>query len=343
MEGACSELDLPERVRALSSSQSSGFMPFLTPLLTVPAAASPPLQEKLPRTGLSLIRCSDVCLEPERLERSHVCYRTLTDRVVKLLWDAEPRSVLIVKKWRDSTVTAFAFSLAEWLIRDRKMTVWMSCEETPPMGVRAFDHTHSDEVDFIVTIGGDGTVLYSSSMFQGPCPPVLSIAHGSLGFLTAWEPSEARKAIEGVLDGWREPCDFTPRSRIAVAIYRDGSDVPEATMYGLNELIVERGPSPYMTALDTYLDGEYLTCVQADGILLATPTGSTAYSLSAGGSILFPTVPALLFTPICPHSLSFRPTMFPDSSVITLKVPDTARGEGRACAVSLCVAVAWVN
>lgn len=165
------------------------------------------------------------------------------------------------------------------------------------------------------------------SLTQGPCPPLLSIAYGSLGFLTSIEPADAKAAIEAVLAGNKESVNITARSRVEVSVFRAGCEEPEVTVLGLNELIVERGPSPYMTALDAFLDGDYLTVVQADGILVATPTGSTAYSLSAGGSILFPTIPAILFTPICPHSLSFRPLLLPDSSCITLQVPSTSRGE----------------
>lgn len=337
MEGACSEKDLSGK--------------FLTPITGVTSVLSPgpstpgpriactvtESEEKAGRTPLSLIRCTeDGCSAPEPLERSHVCYKPMTDREAKLKWSVRPKSVLVVKKWRDAAVTTFAFSLAEWLLSTRGLNVWMFCEEEPPVGVLRFDTTHTEEIDFIVTIGGDGTVLYTSSLFQGPCPPIIPVAHGSLGFLTAIEPSEVHCIIDCVLNGVKMPFDFTPRSRLCVTLYRGTTSAPEATFLGLNELIVERGPSPYMTALDTYLDGEYLTVVQADGILCATPTGSTAYSLSAGGSILFPTVPALLFTPICPHTLSFRPVMFPDSSVITLQVPSTARGTNSSLIVCVC-------
>ena len=80
-----------------------------------------------------------------------------------------------------------------------------------------------------------------------------------------------------------------------------------------------------MTMIDAYVNGAFLTTVQADGIIIATPTGSTAYSLSAGGPIVAPSVPCILFTPVCPHTLSFRPLIFPDSSIIRLQVPDDAR------------------
>jgi NAD+ kinase len=89
----------------------------------------------------------------------------------------------------------------------------------------------------------------------------------------------------------------------------------------LNEAVVDRGQSPFLSVLDLTCNSHHLTTVQGDGIIFATPTGSTAYSLSAGGSIVYPSVPAILLTPICAHSLSFRPMLLPDSAVLHLEVP----------------------
>ena len=86
----------------------------------------------------------------------------------------------------------------------------------------------------------------------------------------------------------------------------------------MNEIVLERGPNSFLTNLDLFVDGIYLTTIQADGVIIATPTGSTAYNLSAGGSIVHTDVQAMLITPICPHSLSFRPIIVPDSSRISL-------------------------
>jgi len=117
--------------------------------------------------------------------------------------------------------------------------------------------------------------------------------------------------------------------RLRVDVFRAGSDpalhAPESSVVVLNELLLERGPSPYMASLDAYIDDVHLTTVLADGLIIATQTGSTAYSLSAGGSILSPNTAAIAFTPICPHTLSFRPLLLPDSAVIRLEVPRGAR------------------
>jgi NAD+ kinase len=96
----------------------------------------------------------------------------------------------------------------------------------------------------------------------------------------------------------------------------------------LNEAVIDRGPSPFLSVIDIDCDQQFLTTLQGDGIILATPTGSTAYSLAAGGSMVHPAVPAILLTPICAHSLSFRPLLLPDSSVLDCTVPLDSRANG---------------
>jgi len=95
----------------------------------------------------------------------------------------------------------------------------------------------------------------------------------------------------------------------------------------LNEVVIDRGSSPYLAALECFCDNVHLTTVQADGVIFSTPTGSTAYSMAAGGSVVHPAVPAILVTPICPHVLSFRSMVFPDHVVLRCYVPKDARSE----------------
>ncbi|KAJ1916103.1 hypothetical protein H4219_003974 [Mycoemilia scoparia] len=146
---------------------------------------------------------------------------------------------------------------------------------------------------------------------------------------------------DGLLD-----LDFeigTPIQRIPTCYESEWEDMPTQcrkdvhkvwrrgeTFQVLNEVVVDRGPSPYMSMLELYGDGNLLTTVQADGLVLSTPTGSTAYSLAAGGSLVHPEIPAILVTPICPHTLSFRPMLLPDSMVIRVVVPPDSRGSAWA-------------
>lgn len=119
------------------------------------------------------------------------------------------------------------------------------------------------------------------------------------------------------------------RMRFTCTVYRAvkrSSEALESEQFDvLNEIVVDRGPSPWVSNLELYDDDKLLTIVQADGLILSTPTGSTAYSLSAGGSLVHPSIPAILLSPICPHTLSFRPMLLPDSANLRVCVPKNSR------------------
>ena len=118
---------------------------------------------------------------------------------------------------------------------------------------------------------------------------------------------------------------ITLRMRLRCELYRNGKPLPGKVFDVLNEVVVDRGSNPFLCKIECYERSRLITKVQADGVIVATPTGSTAYSTAAGGSMVHPNVPAMLFTPICPHSLSFRPVILPDSALLELKVPADAR------------------
>jgi hypothetical protein len=123
----------------------------------------------------------------------------------------------------------------------------------------------------------------------------------------------------------------TLRMRLECTIIRRGQDTPEQKYEVLNEVVLDRGSNSFLTNIECYISGRLITRVQADGIMLATPTGSTAYSVAAGGSMVHPNVPAILFTPICPHSLNFRPIVLPDYVELELRVPEEARVNAWVC------------
>lgn len=187
------------------------------------------------------------------------------------------------------------------------------------------DEKHLDEgVDFIITFGGDGLLLHCNTLF-GPrmIPPTMCFDFGSLGFLAPFKYNDFEKEIDLVLSGLTK---LTLRMRLECSVYRN--QILIDTYNVLNEAVIDRGPSPFLSAIDLDCDDSYLTTVQGDGLIIATPTGSTAYSLAAGGSMVHPSVPAILITPICAHSLSFRPVLLPDSAVLTCTVPEDARSSG---------------
>jgi NAD+ kinase len=216
--------------------------------------------------------------------------------------------------------------------------------------------------DIVIALGGDGTVLYASFLFQKIVPPVLSFALGSLGFLTKFDFGKFEQSLTRVFnDGFR--CNLRLRFEATVMrkqrkddeksdknrdileelIGRDAHTVthkPDGSHHILNEVVLDRGPngSEYyewqvtnmltyiaLITLEVFGDNDHFTTIQADGICVATPTGSTAYNLAAGGSLCHPDNPVVLLTAICAHTLSFRPIILPDTIVLRIGVPYDAR------------------
>jgi len=251
-----------------------------------------------------------------------------------------PRNVLLVAKPRDRVVFETLQDMAAWLSSQGVVTVLEPeiLEDQPKLwtnlpNVRTFSSADELEqrIDLVITIGGDGTLTWATSRFPGAMPPVLSFAAGSLGFLTpfpldGWVRTLTR-LFHPSLDQPRLP--LVCRLRLHVSIHRRGSKGRSKEdgihLQCLNEVLMHRGPAGSLCKFDLSVDGDKVTVVQGDGIIVATPTGSTAYSLSAGGSMVHPGVPGMLVTPVSPHSLSFRPAVLPDSAEVCLTVPLTAR------------------
>jgi NAD+ kinase len=169
--------------------------------------------------------------------------------------------------------------------------------------------------NLIVVLGGDGTLLAAARALDELDIPVLAINLGGLGFLTSFPREELYPALEIVLAGKHRISD---RTLLASALERNGEVI--ARHRALNDVVVNKAAPARIMDLDLSLDGNYACSYKADGIIFSTPTGSTAYSLSAGGPILYPRVEAFVITPICPHALSNRPLVVPDHVRIELVV-----------------------
>lgn len=177
------------------------------------------------------------------------------------------------------------------------------------------------QISLLVTLGGDGTVIWATSLFKDhEVPPVVSFNLGSLGFMAKFPPVSITQTLEKVLSSPRVTIE--KHSRLKYVIKDD-----EHTYKGLssNEICVDRGSFGNLLELEIFIEGDFCTTAVGDGLLIATPSGSTAYSLSAGGSIVHFGIPSILITPICPHSLSFRPLIVPDSVKIMLRIPESSR------------------
>ncbi|MCX6923645.1 MAG: NAD(+)/NADH kinase [Verrucomicrobia bacterium] len=174
--------------------------------------------------------------------------------------------------------------------------------------------TLARQVDLLVIFGGDGTMLRVAREIAGSRTPVLGVNIGGLGFLTAVPSSNLPQTLKCVWNG-----DFKFESRVLIQATGscDGHPVDQTA---LNDVVISRGIASRLIELDVSVDGEPLTRYRCDGLIVSSPTGSTAYSLAAGGAVVFPTSEVFALTPICPHTLSNRSLILPLSSTIEVKV-----------------------
>jgi NAD+ kinase len=167
-----------------------------------------------------------------------------------------------------------------------------------------------------VVVGGDGTLIHAVRILDGAEVPIFGInAGGQLGFLTEIPRARALPLLAQALEG---RCPVEARLKLAVTLTRRGKRLLEAEV--LNDAVINRGALATMVDLRTTIDGAHVTSFRADGVIVATPTGSTAYSLAANGPILVPTLEAVIVNPICPHTLTQRPLVVPDRCTTTIEV-----------------------
>jgi NAD+ kinase len=170
------------------------------------------------------------------------------------------------------------------------------------------------EADFVLSMGGDGTFLKAAGRVGDKHIPILGINMGRLGFLADVSASEIESAIHAIYRG-----DYAVEERSVLQIESDGMNL-NSYPFALNEIAVLKRDNSSMISIHAWINGEYLTVYQADGLIICTPTGSTGYSLSVGGPIIVPTSHSIGITPIAPHSLNMRPLIMSDDAEITLKV-----------------------
>jgi NAD+ kinase len=172
------------------------------------------------------------------------------------------------------------------------------------------------QVDLIIVFGGDGTLLSVARLKQIEKIPVLAVNLGGLGFLAEISADEITVVLEKVLAG---DYDIDRRMMLEVTHIKKGDD-NGVTFQALNDVVVNKGALARMMDLDTYVNDHYLNRFKADGLIICTPTGSTGYSLSAGGPIVYPSLNLFSITPICPHTLTNRPLIISDDSIIRIEL-----------------------
>ncbi|KAL6869184.1 NAD(+) kinase [Amphichorda felina] len=329
-----------------------------TPTVAFPALQSPCFYHQRFDDAVNIDKVleeikNDHSMSHSRLVQTATGVREVSKQLQRTPIRRAVRNVMIVTKARDNQLVYLTRELATWLLStprygsDLGVVVHVDSQLRNSKRFDAkgileqnprFEHmlkywtpdlcwNQPEKFDLVLTLGGDGTVLFTSWLFQRVVPSVLSFSLGSLGFLTTFEFEKYKEHLNRVMgdDGMK----INLRMRFTCTVWRAGArggDMQEDEQFEvLNELVIDRGPSPYVSNLELYGDDELLTVVQADGCIFSTPTGSTAYSLSAGGSLVHPDIPAILLTPICPHTLSFRPMVLSDTMALRVAVPRNSR------------------
>src|SRR5579875_406252 len=231
------------------------------------------------------------------------------------------KSVGLVIKRGDPEAIALATAIARWL-RSRAIQLLVEPEVALPVEAEPLSKPEmAHRADLIVVLGGDGTLLSIARFVCERQTPILGINLGSLGFLTQAAADEACASIECVLDGH---CLVDQRITLeAEVISSDGDPVRTATLRALNDVVIHKRQLGRLLEMSVVADGQNFCSYRADGLIVATPTGSTAYALSAGGPIIFPTLEVVVLAPICPHTLTNRPVVLPDSCALEIRVQAT--------------------
>ena len=220
------------------------------------------------------------------------------------------RRVGILVKPRLGTAAAVVNQIADWLAL-RQIEVLLETETAARIGTRGIGVSKeqlSSQCDLIILLGGDGTLLSLARAMESPCLPILAVNFGSLGFMTEITLEETFSTLENILTG---TASTQIRMMIDVSVVRNGNSF--SNFKALNDAVLTKGALARIIDIDVRIDNHFVATYKADGLIVSTPTGSTAYALSAGGPILFPTLGAILITPIASHTLSFRSLVVPDT------------------------------
>ncbi|HKN24192.1 MAG TPA: NAD(+)/NADH kinase [Candidatus Acidoferrum sp.] len=231
------------------------------------------------------------------------------------------KTIGIISRPRRSILVEIVPNLLNWL-KERGVTTLIDSETAGPVNqieIGKTRHQIAQEADLLLVLGGDGTLLAAAREAAPHGIPILPINLGGLGFLTSFTLEELYPALEEALAGC---APISERVMLLAERTHNGNTLTQQRV--LNEAVVHKGTLARMIELELYIDGGFVCRYRADGLIVATPTGSTAYSMSAGGPIVHPAVESILITPICPHTLSDRPIVVPDVSTVELRMAENS-------------------
>ena len=226
------------------------------------------------------------------------------------------RTIGIVAKPERDDIPEIVTRVMGWL-RDRGIAARCDKVTAAYLGLDdGFDRERlPPDLDLLVVLGGDGTLLSVARGVGAAETPILAVNLGGLGFMMTTGPDKIVAALERVVRG---EFDVMDRSVLSAEIIRGGK--PLARFDALNDVVINKAAVARLIQLDACVDDDFVCSYRADGLIISTPTGSTAYSLSAGGPVIYPSVAAICLTPICPHTLTNRPVVLPDTSTVEVVV-----------------------
>lgn len=227
-----------------------------------------------------------------------------------------PARIGIITKPNEPRAAELAGRIAEWAA-DHEINLFVNdrVKDLPPGTFSASAREIADNCDVLIVLGGDGTMIATARLVGGRGTPVLGINLGTLGYLTEFAIDEAIPALELVVRGEYE---IVQRMMLDWRVLRDGDQVGGGT--ALNDVVVNKSALARIIDIDCWVGAHYVTGYRSDGLIIATPTGSTAYNLAAGGPIISPAAEAISICPICPHTLTNRPLVLPFNVEIRLQM-----------------------
>ncbi len=221
----------------------------------------------------------------------------------------------IITKRDEPKIIKAVKDLMKWL-SNKDYTFYIEKETASSLKMKGYLRKEIPALsDIIIVFGGDGTVLSAARDVGDRGIPILGINMGGLGFITELRRDEVRKNIKMIVS---EECCFEERIMLLADVYRSRKRIIQHN--ALNDVVLNKSALSRMFEIDVLIDKQYVTTFRLDGLITSTPTGSTGHSLSAGGPILYPTLETFLMTPICPHTLTSRPIVLPDTFVIDMHV-----------------------